>query len=85
MRVAVSVGGGYAKFDRFAQHSEYDRVFARVVAGTDGMVADFVQEQESLLTRGWKRLQEIAGDEIAIIEYPLPEVIRKNRQRSPGI
>jgi len=47
--------------------------------------ADFVQEQESLLTRGWKRLQEIAGDEIAIIEYPLPEVIRKNRQRSPGI
>ena len=47
--------------------------------------ADFVEQQESLLTRGWKRLQEIAGEETAIIEYPLPEIMEKNKHRSPGL
>lgn len=47
--------------------------------------SDYVREQEGLLTRGWQRLQEIAGEQIAIIEYPLPEVIEKNKQRSPGM
>ncbi|MCH2596981.1 MAG: hypothetical protein MKZ95_14470 [Pirellulales bacterium] len=47
--------------------------------------AEFVEQQESLFTRGWKRLQEISDLEVAIIDYPLPEVCKKNQERSPGI
>lgn len=36
--------------------------------------AGFVAERESLITRGWQRLQKLAGSELPIIDYPLPEV-----------
>ena len=44
----------------------------------------FVSQQERLVTRGWRRLKEVAGNDLKIIEYPLPEVIEQNRTRSPG-
>jgi hypothetical protein len=34
----------------------------------------YVRQQELLVTRGWRRLREVAGMEIAIAEYPLAEV-----------
>ena len=38
----------------------------------------FVQERESLITRGWRRLHELQGQkELSILEYPLPEVRNK--------
>jgi hypothetical protein len=46
--------------------------------------AAYVRERERLLTRGWKRLKEVAGVGIPIIEYPLPEVIAKIKSRSIG-
>ncbi len=45
----------------------------------------FVRQQEELLTRGWRRLNEVASLEVPIIEYPLPEVLAKIKDRSPGI
>ncbi len=45
----------------------------------------FVAQQEQLLTRGWRRLQEISGGELPIIEYPLPEVIEQNQRRMGGM
>ena len=43
----------------------------------------YVAEQEKLVTRGWNRLQEIkATAELSILEFPLPEVIEQNRQRT---
>lgn len=33
-----------------------------------------VKEREELITRGWRRLQEVASLGIPIAEYPLPEV-----------
>ncbi len=36
--------------------------------------AQFVREREDLITRGWRRLQEVAKLSIPIAEYPLPEV-----------
>ena len=36
--------------------------------------AEFVREREDLITRGWRRLQEVAKLSIPIAEYPLPEV-----------
>jgi hypothetical protein len=44
----------------------------------------YVCERERLITRGWKRLKEIARLGIPIIEYPLPEVIAKIKSRSVG-
>jgi hypothetical protein len=46
--------------------------------------AAYVAERETLVTRGWKRLKEVAGLGIPIIEYPLPEVIAKIKARSVG-
>ena len=44
----------------------------------------YVAARERLLTRGWKRLQEVASLGIPIIEYPLPEVIARIKSRSVG-
>jgi hypothetical protein len=46
--------------------------------------ATFVGEHERLLTRGWKRLQEVASLGIPIIDYPLPEVLERIKSRSIG-
>jgi hypothetical protein len=35
---------------------------------------EYVRAQEDLVTRGWRRLQEVAGLGISISEYPLAEV-----------
>jgi hypothetical protein len=42
----------------------------------------FVREREILVTRGWRRLHEVAGQELSIVDYPLPEVRAKLEQRS---
>jgi hypothetical protein len=44
----------------------------------------YVAEREQLITRGYRRLRELAGLNLPIIEYPLPEVraaiaLRSNR------
>jgi hypothetical protein len=45
----------------------------------------FVRDQEALVTRGYRRLQEITKLGLAtIIEYPLPEVTARIKARSFG-
>jgi hypothetical protein len=41
----------------------------------------FVSERETLVSRGWRRLQELRhqGD-LSMLEYPLPEVIERLRK-----
>ncbi len=46
---------------------------------------EYMREQEKLLTRGWQRLNEVAGGDLPIVDYPLPEVIESLRRRSPGV
>ena len=42
----------------------------------------FVDEQESLVTRGWNRLKEIHKfRDVSILDFPLPEVIEKLKSR----
>ncbi|MCE9533411.1 MAG: hypothetical protein K8T89_20145 [Planctomycetes bacterium] len=43
----------------------------------------YVRVREILVTRGWRRLREVRGQEIAIIEYPLPEVRAAIERKSP--
>lgn len=40
----------------------------------------FVAERETLVTRGWHRLKEVAKARPPITEYPLPEVIERMRE-----
>jgi hypothetical protein len=42
----------------------------------------FVRQQETLVTRGYRRLKEIASLDLPILDYPLPEV-RAAMERSP--
>ena len=39
--------------------------------------ADFVRDQKTLVTRAWRRLQEIPTLGLTIPEYPLPEVLER--------
>jgi hypothetical protein len=39
----------------------------------------YVTSQEDLITRGWRRLQEVATLGIAISQYPLPEVCDRKK------
>ena len=41
--------------------------------------AEFVRQQEELVTRAWRRLQEIPTLGLTIPEYPLAEVLNKWR------
>ncbi len=46
--------------------------------------AAYVREQETLVTRGFRRLKEIAGLNLPIIDYPLPEVRAKIEREARG-
>lgn len=41
---------------------------------------DFVAAREELVTRGWRRLREVAKLDAAITAYPLPEVVERLRR-----
>ena len=45
----------------------------------------FVAQQEVLMTRGWRRLHEVAALGLPIIEYPLPEALQRIKAKSPEI
>ncbi len=43
----------------------------------------FVAQRETLVTRGWRRLQELVGvADMAITDYPLPEVQEELRRKA---
>lgn len=42
--------------------------------------ADFVRQREELVTRGWRHLKVVVKSQLAIIDYPLPEVREKLNQ-----
>ena len=41
-----------------------------------------VRQQEELVTRGWRRLQEVRELGLAIPDYPLPEVLARKPAKS---
>ena len=43
----------------------------------------YVRERETLVTRGYRRLKELTGVDLPIIDYPLPEV-RAEIERKSG-
>jgi hypothetical protein len=53
-----------------------DGIFAKA-----DLDADYVRQQETLVTRAWQRLQQVPTLGVAIPEYPLPEVLDRWRQK----
>jgi hypothetical protein len=43
---------------------------------------EYVAAEEARVTRGWRRLQELPGLGLPILEYPLPEVQERLRRGS---
>jgi len=44
--------------------------------------SEFVAERETLMTRGFHRLQELKGHEGNVLEYPLPDIIERLQSKS---
>ena len=48
----------------------------------------YVKEEERLVTRGWRRLKELAHQEgVSLLDYPLPEIrerLRDEAHQAPG-
>ncbi len=59
---------------QFIVDTSFTPVIADGAFAKDQLDADDVAAREELVTRAWRRLQEVRGLGIAIAEYPLPEV-----------
>ncbi len=46
--------------------------------------AAYVRQQETLVTRGFRRLKELAGLDLPILDYPLPEVRAEIEKQARG-
>jgi hypothetical protein len=63
------------EFDPVAVEGEFDKRH---------LDAAYVRMRESLVTRGYRRLREIAHLELPIIDYPLPEVRARLEREARG-
>lgn len=69
---------------QFIVDSEFPPIAAGGDFGKELLDPQFVKEREELVTRGWRRLKELATLEgLSILEYPLAEV-RERMKREAG-
>ena len=59
---------------QFIVDDDFEPVFVEGDFDKRKLDPQFVQQREQLVTRGWRRLKDIAGLDLAIVDYPLPEV-----------
>lgn len=59
---------------QFIVHEDFAPVVVQGPFDRRQLDAAFVREREQLVTRGYRRLQELQGLELPIIDYPLPEI-----------
>jgi hypothetical protein len=48
----------------------------------ESLDAAYVREQESFVTRAWRRLQQVAQSPVHVIDYPLPEIQERWRREA---
>lgn len=58
---------------QFIVDDEFAPVVVESAFGKRNLDSQFVQIREDLVTRGWRRLQELAGSHTPVTEYPLAE------------
>jgi hypothetical protein len=59
----------------------FEPVFCEGVFAKANLDAEYAAKQEELVTRAWRRLQEIPRLGIPITEYPLPEVLARWKEK----
>ncbi len=62
---------------QFIDSPEFEPVVIDGEFGKSQLDESYVKRREHWVSRGWSRLQEISQLQIAVIEYPLPEVIER--------
>ncbi|MDG2382964.1 MAG: hypothetical protein P8N76_14945 [Pirellulaceae bacterium] len=67
---------------QFIVDAEFPSIFVEGDFDKRQLDPAFVEQREQLVSRGWRRLREISGQELAIIDYPLPEVIEKLKREA---
>jgi hypothetical protein len=67
---------------QFIVDADFPAIVAEPPFDKRSLDARFVQERERLVTRGYRRLRELHGLELPILEYPLPEVIAELSRRA---
>jgi hypothetical protein len=59
---------------QFIVDDDFQPVFVEGDFDKRRLDAAYVREREALVTRGYRRLKELASLDLPIIDYPLPEV-----------
>ena len=59
---------------QFINDKDFEPVTIEGAFAKSQLDPQFVRDRERLITRGWRRLREIAGQDLKILDYPLPEV-----------
>jgi hypothetical protein len=67
---------------QFIVDPAFEPVLADGAFSKQQLDAAYVAEQESLVTRAWRRLQEIPAAPVHIIDYPLPEIRERWRRQA---
>lgn len=63
---------------QFIIDDDFERVFVDNDFDKRGLDAAYVSQRERLVTRGWRRLQEVfQAEHVSVLEYPLPEVLER--------
>ena len=57
-------------------------IFAEGAFAKDKLDPEYVREEEARVTRGYRRLRELAALDLPISEYPLPEVLSRRQAQS---
>ncbi len=69
---------------QFIVHEDFEPVVVEGDFDKRKLDAAYVREREMLVSRGYRRLRELAHLELPIIDYPLPEVRAKIERQAGG-
>jgi hypothetical protein len=68
---------------QFIVSADFDPVVCPGAFDKRQLDAEFVRQQETLYTRGWLRLKELATlADLSLLEYPLPEVCEQLKRKA---
>jgi hypothetical protein len=67
---------------QFIVHEDFPPVWVEGDFDKRRLDATYVQERETLVSRGYRRLKELSSLDLPIIDYPLPEVRVRIQQQS---
>jgi hypothetical protein len=69
---------------QYIVHAEFVPVVVEGAFDKRTLDAAYVRDQQVLVTRGYKRLRELAHLDLPIIDYPLPEVRARLEKQAGG-